>query len=136
MTEYDCISLARGIAILGDHISDEAITGCEPKHPMSLNGNENAKGKRRSLRCNVTVYLLLSDCSTFVQASTSDDLSICVTNGLDRSGVAELVVEIFQKDVEPIEDTVHAQILSKHVLRSDMGDPDPGCEGQTPQSNA
>ena len=68
---------------------------------------------------------MLSDWFTIFQAIMRDELSICVTDGLDRGGITQLVIEIFQKDVEPIEDIVNAQILSKHVLRSDMGDPDP-----------
>jgi hypothetical protein len=129
----ECVGLARGIAIFGDHIPDEAIAGCETKHPMSLDGNEHAKGKGNSLCCNFAVYLSLGDGSTSVQAITSNELSICITNGLDRSGVTQFVVKIFQEDIEPIENIVNPQILSKHVLRSDMGDPDPGCKGQIPQ---
>ena len=45
MGKRECVRLAGGIVILGDHISDEAITGCEAEHPMSLTGNEHAKGK-------------------------------------------------------------------------------------------
>ena len=73
---------------------------------------------------------MLSDWLTIFQAIAGDELSICVTNGLDRAGITQFVIEIFQKDVEPIEDIVNAQILGKHVLRSDMGDPDSRCKGQ------
>ena len=66
---------------------------------------------------------MLSDWLTVFQAIAGDELSICVTNGFDGAGITQFVIEIFQKDVEPMEDIVNAQILSKHVLRSDMGDP-------------
>ena len=66
-------------------------------------------------------------------AFEENKITIGITNGLNASGVAKLVVKVFQDYVEPIINTVNLGAFNKHILRSDVGDPNLRGNGKNSQ---
>ena len=53
-----------------------------------------------------------------------------IANDLNGSGVAEFEINIFQDNVEPLIKLVNFSTFMEHILRSEMGDSDLGCNGK------
>jgi len=54
-----------------------------------------------------------------------------MADGFDTSGVVQFEVEIFQDNVEPIENIIELKIPCENCMRWDMGDPDTRGHRQT-----
>jgi len=115
-----------GKQIPRNHVANLSITGGFIENSASLHGNKPFKTEGRSLFRYFFVNLMLCENSKSMNVVMRDKVGVSMAYGLDAGGVTQFIVKIFQDYVEPIINIVNLIALSKHILRSDMGDPDFG----------
>jgi len=78
------------------------------------------------------IYFLLGENTATInnRSVIGNKIVVGIANDLNGSGIAELEIQIFQNNVEPLIKLVNLSTFVKHILRSEMGDPNLGCNGE------